>query len=208
MRPVWFFGLGAVSGLFSAAIIVFWHIGDVSAPQIAGYCFGLRISSRCDGVDATFYLFPGALFGILFAALWSRRGGIGLGRFIAFTGASAIANAVAVFVCVWLTDRLSAAMDIGFLDLPAAIAGVISFLNLPTAIAGAIAGAAGGVLLGGAAAALFPGLRLRRSIIAASSLGLLVPLVLIWEIVGVFVFFIVWQAGYAAALASSLPDDA
>ena len=205
---MWFLGIGAASGLLSAVIIVFWHIGDVSAPEIAGYCFGLRMSSRCEGVDATLYLFPGTIFGVLFAALRCRQGWIGPGRFIAFACASGIANAVAVFVCVWLTDRLSDAMDIGFLNLPTAIAGVISFLNLPTAIAGAIAGAAGGALLGGIAATLFPGLRLRRSVIAASALGLLVPLVLIWEIAGVFLFYIVWQSGYAAALASSLPAEA
>ncbi|HEV2187967.1 MAG TPA: hypothetical protein VGR70_12210, partial [Stellaceae bacterium] len=83
----------------------------------------------------------------------------------------------------------------------------ISFLDLPMAIAGAIAGAIGGALLGGVAATLFPGFRLRRSIIVAAVLGLLVPLVLVWEIVGVFIFYSVWQGGYAVALAMSLPPQ-
>lgn len=195
VRPVWYLGLGAMSGLFSAAIIVFCHMGDVAAPEVAGYCFGLRISSRCAGVDGTFYLFPGTIFGVLFAALRSCRGWIGLRRFIAFAGASGVANAVAVFACVWLTNSLGDVLD-------------IDFLNLPMAIAGAIAGAAGGALLGGVASALFPGLRLRRSLIVASALGLLVPLVVVWEIVGLFLFYVVWQAGYAAALAVSLPAEA
>ncbi|HEV2186020.1 MAG TPA: hypothetical protein VGR70_02365 [Stellaceae bacterium] len=183
-----------MSGLLSGAIIIFWHLGDVSAPEIAGYCFGLRMSSRCEGVDATFYLFPGAVFGVLFAALRSCRGWIGLGRFIAFVCASGIANAVAVFVCVWLTDLLGDLLD-------------ISFLDLPMAIAGAIAGAIGGALLGGVAATLFPGFRLRGSVIVAASLGLLVPLVLVWEIAGVFIFYPIWQGGYAVALAMSLPPQ-
>ncbi|HXP04776.1 MAG TPA: hypothetical protein VN808_11695 [Stellaceae bacterium] len=182
------------SGLLSASIIVFCHMGDVAAPEVAGYCFGLRMSGRCEGVDATLYLFPGTIFGVLFAALSSRRGWIGFGRFIAFIGAAGIANAVAVFVCVWLTDWLGDVLDISFLDLPAAIAG-------------AVAGAAGGALLGRVAATLFPGLRLRRSVIAASALGLLVPVALLWEVGGVFLFYIVWQAGYAVALASSLPSQ-
>jgi hypothetical protein len=195
MRPVWFLGLGALSGLLSAAIIVFWHLGDVSAPEVAGYCFGLRESGRCKGIDTTFYLFPGTIFGVLFAALRSRRDWIGLRRFVAFICASGIANAVAVSVCVWLTDRLGDALNIDFLDLP-------------MAIAGAVAGAAGGALLGGAAVIVFPGFRLRRSVIAASALGLLVPLVVTWEIAGVFLFYTIWQAGYAATLASSLPAEA
>jgi len=193
-RWYWYCGVGAASGLLSATIIVFWHIGDVSAPEIAGYCFGLRVSSRCDGVDATFYLFPGTIFGALFVGMRCRRPWSGLGRFIGFACASGVANAVAVFLCVWLTDRLGDLLD-------------IDFLNLPMAIAGAIAGAVGGGLLGAAAAGLFPGLRPRGSIIMASALGLLVPLILVWEIVGVFIFYIVWQAGYAAALASSLPAE-
>jgi hypothetical protein len=92
-------------------------------------------------------------------------------------------------------------------DRPAGEALDIGFLNLPMAIAGAIAGAVGGALLGRVAATLFPGLRLRRSVIAASALGLLVPVVLLWEVAGVFLFYIVWQAGTAVALASSLPSQ-
>jgi hypothetical protein len=195
VRLIWFFGLGAASGLLSGAIIVFCHMGDFAAPEVAGYCFGLRESGGCKGIDTTFYLFPGTIFGVLFAAMRCRRGWIGFGRFIGFVCASGFANAVAVFVCVWLTDRLGDALNIDFLDLP-------------MAIAGAIAGAAGGALLGGAAGIVFPELRLRRSVIAASVLGLLVPLVVTWEIAGVFLFFAIWQAGYAAALASSLPAEA
>lgn len=207
LRWPWFLGMGAVSGLLSAAIIVFWHIGDVSAPEVAGYCFGLRMSSRCEGVDATLYLFPGSIFGVLFAVMQVWRGWNDPGRVIAFVVVSGVANAVAVFLCVWLTDLLSDLLDISSLDPQTAIGAVLSFLNLPMAIAGAIAGAAGGALLGGMTVALFPGFRPRRSVIVASALGLLVPLVLVWEIVGVFIFYLIWQGGYAVALAMSLPPQ-
>jgi hypothetical protein len=193
-RWCWFLGLGALSGLLSAATTVFYHLGDVAAPELFGYCLGMRVSSRCEGVDGTVYVFPGLIFGALFAALRVRRGWNDPGRVIAFIGVSGVANAIAVFLCVWLTDLLGDALD-------------ISFLNLPMALAGAIAGAAGGGLLSGTAKLLFPEITPRRSIIAAAALGLLVPLVLVWEIVGVFIFYLVWQGGYAVALASSRPPQ-
>jgi len=66
---------------------------------------------------------------------------------------------------------------------------------------------AGGVSLGFSAKALSLGINLRRSIIVATVLGLLVPLVLLWDVAGIFIFFVIWQTGYAAALASSLPAE-
>ena len=196
MGPRWYWccGVGAVSGLLSAAAVIFFHWGDVEAPEVAGYCLGMRVSSRCGGVDATLYLLPGAIFGVLFGAMqkWSMRAAFG--RICGFAAASWVANALAVFLCVWLTDALGDLIQINFLDLP-------------MALAGAIAGMAGGVSLGFSAKALSLGINLRRSIIAATVLGLLVPLVLIWEVAGIFIFFVIWQAGYAAALASSLPAE-
>jgi hypothetical protein len=191
----WFLGLGTASGLLAGALLVFCHIGDFSAPEVAGYCFGLRVSSRCDGVDGTFYLVPGTIFGLVFAGALLAYRQMDFGRAIAFAAASGAANSAAVFLCVWLTDRLSEALD-------------IDFLKLPMAIAGAIAGAAGGALLGRVAASLFPGFRLWRSVIAASALGLLAPLVMTWEVAGVFLFYIAWQGGYAAVLAATLPARA
>jgi len=186
--------VGIASGLLSAAVVTFYHMGDVAAPEVFGYCFGLRISSRCDGVDAALYLFPGSLFGVIFIAWerWRRR--IDPARLVGFAVASGVANAVAVFLCVWLTDRLNEALDIDFLDLP-------------MALAGAVAGAAGGALLGGAARALSLGFNLRRSIAAAAALGLLVPFVVTWEIAGVFLFYAIWQGGYAVALTTGLPAE-
>lgn len=193
-RAVMALGLGAVSGLISAVIVAFCHMGDVPAPEVFGYCLGMRVSSRCDGVDAALYLFPGPIFGIVLIGWerWWRL--IDPARLVAFVAASGVGNAVAVFLCVWLTDRLGEALDIGFLDLPMAIAGAIS-------------GAVGGALLGGTAAMLFPGFRLGRSIMAATVLGLLVPLVVTWEVLGVFLFYPIWQAGYALALTTGLPDE-
>jgi len=197
MKPRWhwYLGVGAVSGLLSAATVAFLHLGELSAPKLFGYCFGMLMSGRCDGVEASTYLFPGAIFGILFGAtlLCDRR--FPFSRVCAFAGASWVANALAVFLCVWLTDALEDALN-------------VDFLPLPMAIAGASAGAAGGAVLGFSAKALFSGFDLHRSLIAASALGLLVPLVLVWEVAGFFVFYAIWQAGYAVALAASLPAKA
>jgi hypothetical protein len=193
-RWYWCCGVGAVSGVLSAAAVVFLHLGDVEAPKVAGYCFGMRVSSKCGGVDATLYLFPGAIFGILFGAMLMRSTRAAFSRVCGFAAASWVANALAVFLCVWLTDALDDLIQIDFLDLP-------------MALAGAIAGAAGGASLGFSAKALSLGINLRRSIIAAATLGLLVPLVLMWEVAGIFIFFVIWQTGYAAALVSGLPAE-
>ena len=189
-RWYWYLGVGAVSGLLSAAAVLFIHLAQVPGPKLFGYCFGMRVSSRCDGLDASTYLFPGAIFGILFGAMLLRIRRAPVNRVGAFAGASCVANALAVFLCVWLSDALT-----DFIDA--------DFFNLPMAIAGAIAGAAGGAVLGFSAQALSLGLNLRASLIAASALGLLVPLVLMWEVLGFFVFYAIWQAGYAAALAAN-----
>ena len=192
---MWFGALSALSGILSAATLIFLQLCDVAAPELLGCCLGSRVSARCVGVDGTFYLFPGLTFGALFVAMHARRGRIDPGRAAGFIAVSGAANAVAVFLCVWLTDRLGEAFDIGF-------------LNLPMALAGAIAGATGGASLAGAAKVLLPGfVDVRRAIVAAAALGLLVPLVLMWEVAGVFIFYLIWQSGYAVALASHQPVE-
>ncbi len=190
-------GVGVASGLGSAALVTFCQMGDVAAPEVFGYCFGMRVSSNCHGIDAALYLYPGTIFGVLFIAWerWRRR--IDPGRLVGFVAASGVGNAVAVFLCVWLTDRFGDMLNIDFLNM----------LNLPMALAGGIAGAAGGALLSGSARAMSLGFNLRRSLAAAAALGLLVPLVLVGEVVGVFLFYAIWQGGYAMALTSGSPAE-
>lgn len=108
--------------------------------------------------------------------------------------ASGFANAVAVFVCVWMFNLIGKVIDLGTIDVP-------------FATAGAIAGAAGSLVLGAAATVLFPGSRIGWPVAVGSALGLLVPLVSEVEIVGVFLFYIAWQGGYSIALAASLPAE-
>lgn len=188
---IWYLLVGAGSGIIAAAA-TFFPLGDVAAPWLLGRCFGLQVVNGCNGIDGAFYLFPGLVFGIVFAGVerWRGRfdGGVGSG----FVIASLIGNALAVFVCVGLADPLSSAIDIRTFDLP-------------IALAGGIAGAIGGTILAGATAMFVPGTDPRPSIAISAGIGLFVPIVTEWEAVGVFVFYIAWQAGVAAALGASLP---
>ena len=188
---IWFLLVGAASGVLAAGS-TFYSLGDVGAPHLFGRCLGLQVANNCNGIDGAFYLFPGLIFGIVFAGVqrWRGRfdGGVGSG----FVIASLMANALAVFVCVALLDPLSSAIDIATFDLP-------------VALAGGIAGAVGGTVLAGAASLFVPGTDPRPPIAVAAGLGLLVPLVTEWEAAGVFVFYTVWQAGFAAALGANLP---
>lgn len=186
-------GVGIASGLLSAAIVTSYQMGDVPAPKLFGYCVGMRMYGVCRGVDAALYLFPGSVFGVFFGAL-ERRRRIGFGRLLVFLPASGVANAVAVFLCIWLADRLPEILH-------------VDSVVLPMALAGAISGAVGGALLSGTATALSLGLALRRSVLAAAALGLLVPLVVVWQVVGTLLFYAIWQGGYAAALGASVTSE-
>jgi hypothetical protein len=79
---------------------------------------------------------------------------------------------------------------------------------LDLALGGAIAGAAGGGLLGMVEGSLDRVVRVRLQIGIASGLGLLTPLVIFADDpAGLYAFYILWQGGYAAAVAASLPDE-
>jgi hypothetical protein len=192
VRPKGYLALGAVAGAVSAAA-VFLPLGDAPAPKVLGYCFGIDAPSpRCDGIELSFYLLPGLIFGVAFAGIETWRGRLGPPGTIAFVVASVIGNALATTLCVGLTFPLSALLGIDG--------------DLPAALAGAISGAIGGGLLS-VAAKLIRRARVWRSVVAAAGLGLLVPLVPEWPVGGSFVFYIVWQAGYAAALGVGWPRE-
>jgi hypothetical protein len=184
---------GAFSGTVSAAA-VFLPLGDVPAPKVLGYCFGIDYPSpRCDGIDASFYLWPGLIFGITFAGSAAWRGRLSPARAIAFVVAAVIGNAVATMLCVGLTVPLSSLLE--------------TDSDIPAALTGAMSGAIGGGLLS-VVAKLVCRARVWRSVVAAACLGLLVPLVLEWPVAGSFAFYILWQAGYAAALGVGWPREA
>lgn len=194
-RTLRFLPLGAVTGAL-AATTTLSPLADIAAPRLFGYCFGIDgPGDKCGGISASFYYFPGLLFGIGFAAAQLWRGRFELGRAVVFMLASALANAIAVFLCVWLFSLFGELTDVQILDAPLALAGAIS-------------GGVGSALLSFAAVPLVPGLAPRRSIVAGAALGLLVPLVTEFAVAGAFAFYILWQAGYAAALASDMPAGA
>jgi len=192
MKPGWFLALGAASGALAAAA-TFAPLDEIPGIELFGYCLGMRVGSKCGGIPAGFYIFPGVIFGLAFAPLLWRHRRVRPAGALAFGVLAAIANFVAVFVCVASLDPLSNILAVDMADVP-------------IAIAGGIGGAIGAGLLSGGAALLGAMTRPWRSIGTGCGLGFLVPLVMQWEIVGVFVFYVIWQAGYAAALARSLPS--
>jgi hypothetical protein len=78
---------------------------------------------------------------------------------------------------------------------------------LDLAVAGIIAGAAGGGLLGMIFRTLvFRAAAIRPGIVVAGALGILTPLILS-DAPGGFAFYIIWQGGYAAAVAAGLQSE-
>jgi len=193
VEPARFALLGAASGMLAAAAALVFHFGDVEVPRVVGVCFGFSGSGgRCEGVDGALYWFPGTIFGLLFGVTWLWLGRFDAIRAAGFAIASLFSNAIAVFVCVGLFDRFESLLEIDPADLP-------------LSLAGAVAGLAGSALLSGVTRLLAPGTRLLRPIIAGAALGFLTPLIIHLEFVGTFLFYILWQGGYGAALAAALP---
>ena len=180
-----------VTGALSAAATLL-PLPDISAPTLFGYCFGIsQTGSDCSGIGAAYYLFPGLIFGLGFAAFAARRCTVGAPRLAALVVLSTAANAVAVFLCVWLFSALTTLQG-ALLKLDG--------LDLPLALAGALAGAAGGGILAVGTARLTLGGRPSRATVAGGILGLLVPLVTRAPGFGALVFYVVWQVGYGAML--------
>jgi hypothetical protein len=186
---------GSLAGLVAAWACGFARIGEAPAVEIAGYCFGIKVTSTsaCEAIDGAIYLFPGMVFGIVFGPLLLLSRRLTAMAAAAYAAAATLANVLAVFVCVSLQHPLD--------DL-------LPFENpiLELALGGAAAGAAGGGLLGRAHAGLDRAVRRRIQIGVAAGLGVLTPLVIMFDDIGVYAFYVLWQGGYAAAIAASLPD--
>jgi len=185
--------VGALTGAV-AAVCTFYKVGEFSGIAIDGYCFGLQAtpSSNCGGVDGALYIFPGLVFGIVFGPLlyFGRR--LSAAGALVYVVAAFVANVVAVSFCISAMHPVD--------DL-------LPFDNLivDIAISGVIAGAIGGGLLGAALAEFNATAKPALPIAIAAGLGVLTPLVIMFDTVGIFAFFIVWQSGYAAAVAATLP---
>jgi hypothetical protein len=182
--------LGALTGVISASS-VYLPIGEFPGLTLHGACIGLVVSGHCQGMVLGLYLGPGLVFGVVFGALLHRAGRFGRRGAAGFALASLVANSLAVM----------AALDAFQLVQP-----VFGGAELPSeAAAGLIAGTIGGGLLGRVTAVLVPGLRWGRLAAVGALLGLLLPLALAEHLapIGVYVFFALWQGGYAVALATA-----
>jgi hypothetical protein len=192
-RMAIFAACGALTGTVAAACTLY-RIGEFHGIAIGGYCFGVQPmpSSACGGIDGAVYVFPGLAFGIVFGPLLyfcRRLSAIGAGAYVL---AAFAANLVAVSICISLMHPIG--------DL-------LPFDNfvLDVAVSGVVAGAVGGGLLGAALAAFDGAVQRALSIAVAAGLGVLTPLVIMFDQPGIFAFFMIWQSGYAAAVAASLP---
>jgi hypothetical protein len=136
------------------------------------------------------YVAPGLVFGVIFAAvLWHRRV-LAAVRAIIYVPAAAFCHAVAVFTAIELVEPLRHLLG-G--DEPGLIA------------CGVIAGAVGGGLLGVVTSLLAP-VRGRLLLAATGALlGGFLPIAVDVDALGPFIFYMIWQGGYAATLALVLP---
>jgi hypothetical protein len=189
---------GVGTGAVTAAVCTVAKVGEVEPFAISGYCLGVQVSGAgvmqggaCTGIDGAFYLFPGLVFGIAFGPLLRRRSHLSGSGAIGYALAAVVANAVAVTVCVSAVHPLN---DLLPFDNPV----------LDLAVAGIIAGAVGGGLLGMILRALNRGGSLRPGIMLGGALGMLAPLIIMFDATGGFAFYMIWQGGYAAAVAAGL----
>jgi hypothetical protein len=166
--------LGAVAGVLSAAILD-WRTPPASDPLI-GWAM----------VSAG----PGALFGVVLGSAFSRRRLLRWWGVASFAVAAALSHALAFH---------SAFFMLGHIEWLLGRDSVASF-----AVTGTLAGAIGGGLLAAASAFLLPLARWPWLMAAGALLGAFLPLGNRDEIHGIWLFYVLWQVGYGAALAVAL----
>jgi len=173
MKPVLYAFLGAVTGTLAAVCILHVRLDDLP---------GFWRSSEFD-------LFPGVIFGLVFGSVFWAEGRLKPIGVIAFVLAATISNALAVIA----GDAV---------DRPvAALLGAEDTSDLVFGLSGMIAGALGGGLLGYTSERLLRVSGWWRLMAAGGALG---PLLLfgLRSHSGLYAFYIVWQAGYAATMAT------
>jgi hypothetical protein len=144
-----------------------------------------------DFKENSLYVVPGLVFGIAFAlALW-QRWRLAPARAVAYVIAVSLANAAAVFVALYITDK---------------VAKIIAGQDAGYAVTGVIAGAIGAGLATGATALLMPIRRWPWPIAVGAILGGMLPVFVDGPDSGIFLFYIVWQCGFAAATVATLPS--
>ncbi len=172
MRLALYAILGAVTGALAAAGVLYLRLGDLPGGWLS----------------AEFYLYPGLIFGLAFGILFWAQGRLKPASAVAFALAATVSNALAVVTWTAIDEPIASllhAEDTG---------------DMMFAVTGVIAGAVGGGLLGYCAARLLRVAGWPRLLAAGAALGLLLPLV--QSKPGFFAFYILWQAGYAATMAT------
>jgi hypothetical protein len=142
--------------------------------------------------DLLIYFGPGFIFGAVFAPLLVRRKQMPPLRAIAWLACSALAYTIAVMCVLVLIRRLE---DLLAMRETSAIA-----------LSGLAAGTLGGGLLAVATRLLIADTRWLIPTAVGAVLGLALLLLDEPMSFGTFAFYIIWQGGYAVALALALPS--
>jgi hypothetical protein len=184
MKPISLAGIGALTGLLSVFAIAL-PLGEFPAVALFGQCIGgVPIAGQCSGLSFSLYVFPGLIFGLAVGIALRRAGRLNL---FGYALSAMVAHALAVVV------TLSALGPLG---------GV-----LPDDAALSVAGIIGGALGAGVLTRVTGRwLALSRAWIptaVGTALGALLP-IFDKSMIGEIAFYVVWQAGYGAALAARL----
>jgi len=179
--------------VFLARIILFAVVGAVTGAA-AVEPIGL-LSTENQQLRAMFTL-PGLIFGVAFSVALLRFKFVSMAAAFAYVAASTLSHMAAV-TTVLAIGPINPSFPI--LDLLSGRAG-FSFTGFS-------AGAVGGGLLAGATALLIRRLQWPLLIVAGAVLGAFLPLTDL-GLGGFFLFYAIWQGGYAATLAAILPRAA
>ena len=164
-------------------VVAFALLGAVTGALTAAILLMLDFKGN------SIYIVPGLVFGIAVAIVWWRRWRLAPARAAAYVVAVGLANAAAVFVALFVTDDI----------------GKMVGKEPGLAITGALAGAVGAGLATGMARRLIAMVHWLWPIAMGAILGAMLQVFVDGEEIGVFVFYMVWQAGFAAATAATLP---
>jgi hypothetical protein len=170
----------------SAQRVLLFALFGVASGAAAAVVFELT-----DAGGVLFYTAPGLVFGVIFGAILWRGRIIGPVRATIYGLAAALSHGAAVFTALSIVEPLQHLLGGG--DDPGMVA------------SGVLAGAVGGGLLAGATRLLAPIRRWPLLLAAGAVLGGLLPVAVDIDALGPFIFYMLWQGGYAATLTALLP---
>jgi hypothetical protein len=166
-------------------IIAFALLGAITGALTAAIVLAV------DFEEKSLYVVPGVVFSVAFAIVLWQRWRLSPARALAYVVAVSLANAAAVFVALAIANGMVTNFAGGD------VAG--------NAVTGIVAGAVGAGLATGGTALLIATTRRVWPIAVGAFLGALLPVAYLGEYSGLVVFYMVWQAGFAAATAATLP---